>query len=87
MLLNYNVPLKHMQMKYLDDETFNFLIELRVVSLGSYHTVIRMFKTDTKSGKQFMEQCIRFWNINLGRFNPNVFQIAYCARKGFLTAD
>ena len=32
------------QQECLDDDTFNFLVELRLVSLGSYHTLVTIAK-------------------------------------------
>lgn len=85
MLVNHTyTELKDAQLHYLDSETFNFLVELRLVSLGSYQSMVNMFKGDTKAGIDFMKQCIRYWHSTLGGAKPNVFQIAYCARKGYL---
>lgn len=84
MLFNYNENLKEMQLRFLDDDTFNFLVELRSVSLGSYCSLIKIMKDDTRMGVDFMKECQRYWDKWLKQFKPNVFQIAYCARKGYL---
>lgn len=75
---------KEMQFKYLDDDTYNFLIQLRVISLGSYYSLLTITRANMKSGKTFMNELKRYWPSWLAEFNPSIFQIAYCVRKGYL---
>jgi len=78
---------KEMQFKYLDDDTYNFLIQLRVISLGSYYSLLTITKSNTRSGKRFMKETQRYWPAWLAEFKPNIFQIALCVRKGYLTTN
>lgn len=81
-MLNYTN--KEMQFKYLNEDTYNFLIQLRVVSLGSYYSLLTITEANIKSGKIFMKEVQRYWPSWLAMFKPSVFQIAYCVRKGYL---
>jgi len=72
------------QQECLDDDTFNFLVELRLVSLGSYHTLVTIAAKDSKQAREWIKQCQRFWKPWLGDFNPNTFSIVKASRAGLL---
>lgn len=79
-----DATLKDEQLKNLDDDTYNFLIQLRVVSLGSYYNLLTVTRANTKNGKELIKQLQVYWPAWLAEFRPNIFQIALCVRKGYL---
>lgn len=72
------------QQEFIDDETFNFLVELRAVSLGTYETLVTFASTDPRRARDWIKQAQRFWAPWLGNFRPNVFVIVSAARRGLL---
>ena len=79
-----NSKAKQQQQELLDDDTFNFLVELRAVSLGTYDTLISFALTDSRRTRDWIKQAQRFWAPWLGGFRPNVFVIVSAARSGIL---
>lgn len=68
----------------LDDDTFNYLLELRLVNDFFYDVLIDKSVDDIRDAKRFLEVIDRQYSKWLKQFKPNLFQIATAARQGLL---
>lgn len=72
------------QQEMLSDDTYNFLLELRVVCFGAYVTLINFARTDHKAAREFAGECQRYYDKWLGTFNYNIFEIIKAARQDII---